>query len=180
MPWVEGSLAAYISPDAAASLKTLTLPTKPVRTTSSLEGKVYMAAGLIYCLHTMAVLRAYQADLLLDFDKSQGVGPDAIKELRWATDLSLWAIKETAHTISRSMAAMVATEASRRGIKLSFLIPRYRLLVFSGGEETISGVSEVHLSSSKSPVPHTDNNKKRALRLEPLLREPGSRDNALA
>lgn len=58
-----------------------------------------MAAGQVgtcHCLHTMAVLQAYQADLLRDLDKGQGVGPNAIKELRRATDLSLHATKEMA------------------------------------------------------------------------------------
>lgn len=41
------------------------------------------------CLHTMAILQAYQADLLRDLDKGERVEPDDIKELRWAADLSL-------------------------------------------------------------------------------------------
>lgn len=41
------------------------------------------------CLHTMAILQAY-------LDKGEGVGPDAIKELRRSTDLFLRATKETA------------------------------------------------------------------------------------
>ncbi|XDV35947.1 hypothetical protein PO909_005809 [Leuciscus waleckii] len=57
----------------------------------------------------MAVLQAYQADLLGDIDRSEGVSPDEIRELRRATDLSLRATKETARAIGRSMAALVAT-----------------------------------------------------------------------
>ena len=38
------------------------------------------------------------------------MGPDEIRELRRATDLSLRATKETARAIGRSMAALVATE----------------------------------------------------------------------
>ncbi len=52
-----------------------------------------MAGG---CLHTMAVLQAYQAE--------------EIVELHRATDLSLRATKETARAIGHSMAALVATQ----------------------------------------------------------------------
>ena len=56
----------------------------------------------------MALLQAYQADLLGDLDRSEGVNSDDIRELRRATDLSLRATKETARAIGRSMAALVA------------------------------------------------------------------------
>lgn len=52
----------------------------------------------------------YQADLLRDLDEGEGVGPDAIKQLRWATDLSHRATKETAQAIGQSLAALVAME----------------------------------------------------------------------
>lgn len=45
MPRVEETLAAYLSPDAASSLKGPTLPTKPCRATSLLVYKAYVAAG---------------------------------------------------------------------------------------------------------------------------------------
>ncbi|KAL0153220.1 hypothetical protein M9458_051474, partial [Cirrhinus mrigala] len=65
MPRVEQTLASYLSPGAASSLKAPTLPSKPLRTTSSLVGKGYAAAGQAgACLHTMSVLQVYQADLL--------------------------------------------------------------------------------------------------------------------
>lgn len=38
-------------------------------------------------LHTMSVLQAYQADLLEEFDTGEGIGPEAVKELRRATGL---------------------------------------------------------------------------------------------
>ncbi len=45
------------------------LPTKSLRTSSALVGKAYMAAGQAGdYLHTIAVLQAYQADLLKDMD----------------------------------------------------------------------------------------------------------------
>ncbi len=58
----------------------------------------------------MAVLQAYQADLLKEMDEGDDIKNDDIAELRRATDLSLRATKETARAIGRSMAALVATE----------------------------------------------------------------------
>lgn len=59
-------------------------------------------------LHTIAVLQAYQADLLKDLDQGQGLFPEVVDELRHTTDLTLRATKQTVAVISRSMAAMVA------------------------------------------------------------------------
>lgn len=42
------------------------------------------------------------------------MGPDDIKELCWATGLSLHTTKETAHAICCYMAALVATERHLR------------------------------------------------------------------
>lgn len=56
----------------------------------------------------MAVLQAYQTDLLKELDEGEEVKPDDIKELRQTTDLSLHATKETIRSIGRSMEAMVA------------------------------------------------------------------------
>ncbi len=57
MPQVEQALASYLSPDAASSLKSPSLPSKPLRTSSVLVGKGYAAAGQAgACLHTMSVL----------------------------------------------------------------------------------------------------------------------------
>lgn len=42
-------------------------------------------------LHTMAVLQAYQADLLKDLDQGEGLSPEAVSELNVATDLALHA-----------------------------------------------------------------------------------------
>ncbi len=51
------ALASYLSPDAASSLKSPSLPSKPLRTSSVLVGKGYAAAGQAgACLHTMSVL----------------------------------------------------------------------------------------------------------------------------
>ncbi|KAL1249624.1 hypothetical protein QQF64_020629 [Cirrhinus molitorella] len=53
---------------------------------------------------------AYQADLLKDLDKGQGLSPDEVAELRRTTDLALRATKQAATSMGRSMAAMVVTE----------------------------------------------------------------------
>ncbi len=111
MPKVEQTLASYLSPDVASSLKAPALPTKPLRTTSMLVGRGYSAAGQAgACLHTMSVLQAYQADLLKELDEREHVSSDDIAELRRTADLSLRATKEPARAVGRSMAAMVAAE----------------------------------------------------------------------
>ncbi len=87
------------------------LPSKPCRTTSALIGKSYIAAGQAgMALHTMAILQAYQADVLKEMDEGTGLTPEAMKELRRATDLALRATKHTARAVGRSMAASVAAE----------------------------------------------------------------------
>lgn len=96
---------------SAKKIKAPTLPSKPLRTTSALVGKGYAAAGQAgACLHTMAVLQAYQADLLKELDEGEELRSDDISELRRTADLSLRATKETARAIGRSMAALVAAE----------------------------------------------------------------------
>ncbi|XDV29637.1 hypothetical protein PO909_032721 [Leuciscus waleckii] len=111
MPKVEETLASYLSPATASSLKAPALPSKPVKFTSSLVHKAYAAAGqAAACLHTMSLMHAYQAELLGDCEEGGGIGPDTVSELRRATDLSLRATKETVKSIGRSMAALVATE----------------------------------------------------------------------
>ncbi len=93
MPQAEDTLTSYLLPSGASSLKAPVLPTKPLRTTSALVGKAYTAAGQAAgCLHTMAVLQAYQAELLEDLDEEDTIKSDGIAEIRRATDLSggLW------------------------------------------------------------------------------------------
>ncbi len=58
----------------------------------------------------MALLQAYQDDLLKELDEGEELCSDDISELRRTADLSLHATKETASAIGRSMAAMVAAE----------------------------------------------------------------------
>ncbi len=61
-------------------------------------------------LHTMAILQAYQADVLKEMDKGTGLTPEAVKELRRATDLALRATKHTARAVRHSMVVSVAAE----------------------------------------------------------------------
>ncbi len=111
MPQVEETLASYLSPESSSSIKFPILPNKPVRITSALVDKAYSAAGqAAACLHTMSLLQAYQAELLTNLNEGKGISPNTVCELRRATDLSLRAAKETAKSIVRSMAGLVATE----------------------------------------------------------------------
>lgn len=58
-------------------------------------GKAYATAGQAGgALNTMAVLQAYQADLLKDLNNWQGLLPEAVNELRHTTDLSLRVTKQ--------------------------------------------------------------------------------------
>ncbi|KAI2649963.1 50S ribosomal protein L1 [Labeo rohita] len=108
MPRVEQTLASYLSPGAASSLKAPSLPSKLLRTTSSLVGKGYSAAGQAgACLHTMSLLQTCQADLLQGLSEGDKVD---LEELCRTADLALRATKETARAVGRSMAAMVAAE----------------------------------------------------------------------
>ncbi len=88
VPAVEDTLAAHLSPNSAPSWKSRPLlPSKPNRTNSALIGKSYMAAGQAdAALHTMAILQAYQAEVLKEMDEGDNMTPEAVKELHWATD----------------------------------------------------------------------------------------------
>lgn len=111
MPRVKETFASYLSLESALPLKAPTLPTKPLRATSTMVGKAYSAAGqAAACQHTMTTLLTYQAELLRDIDEGGEPSTDVIKELRQAADLSLWATKEMARSISHFMAALVAME----------------------------------------------------------------------
>ncbi len=103
MPPVEDTLASYLSMGETASLKVPSLPSTPLQVTSCLNGRAYAAAGqVVASLHTMAVLQAYQADLLKDLDNGQGFSPDEVAELRHTTDLALRATKQAATAMGRS------------------------------------------------------------------------------
>lgn len=58
----------------ASALKSPSLPTKPLHVTSWRNGRAYVAAGQArVALHTMAVMQAYQVDLLKDLDQREGL-----------------------------------------------------------------------------------------------------------
>ncbi len=77
---------SYLSPDSSSSIKSPVLPNKQVRITSALVGKAYSAAGqAAACLHTMSLLQAYQAELLIDLDEGKGISPNTVCELHRAT-----------------------------------------------------------------------------------------------
>ncbi len=59
-------------------------------------------------LHTMAILQAYQADVLKEMDEGACLTPEAVKEFRRATDLTLRATKHTVRAVGLSMAGSVA------------------------------------------------------------------------
>ncbi|CAM4467978.1 unnamed protein product [Leuciscus chuanchicus] len=111
MPPVDETLANYLVSGQTSTLRAPTLPSKPLKTSSRLNGRANTAAGQAgAALHTLAVLQAYQADLLRDLDQGTGLSPEAVTELCRTTDLALRATKQSAAAIGRSMAAMVVTE----------------------------------------------------------------------
>ncbi len=105
VPVVEDMLAVHLSPNSNPSWKSRPLlPSKPCRTTSALIGKSYMAAGQAgAALHTMAIFHAYQVEVLKKMDEGGGVTPEAVKELRRATDLALHATKHKARVAERHL-----------------------------------------------------------------------------
>ncbi len=105
IPVVKDTLASHLSSSLAPSWKSRPLlPSKPCRTTSALIEKSYIAAGQTgMVLHTMAILQAYQGDVLKEMDEGTGLTPEAVKELRRATDLALRATKHTARAVGRSI-----------------------------------------------------------------------------
>ncbi len=113
MPVIEDTLASHLSPSLAPSWKSRPPSFLPSRvgplpplsgSPTSRPGQAGMA------LHTMAILQAYQADVLKEMDEGTGLSPEAVKELRRATDLALRATKHTALAVGRSMVASVAAE----------------------------------------------------------------------
>ncbi|KAL0197162.1 hypothetical protein M9458_005702, partial [Cirrhinus mrigala] len=100
------TLASYLSMGETFSLKIPSLPSIPLQVAYCLNGKGYAAAGqVVGTLHTIAVLQAYQPDLLENLDKGQGLSPDEVVELRRTTDLAL-----RATAMGRYMGAMVVKE----------------------------------------------------------------------
>ncbi len=96
-------------------------------------------------LHTMAVLQAYQADVLKEMDEGAGLTPEAVKELRKATDLALRAAKHTAGAVVEgSMAGSVAAEIHEKEKVFLLDAPISQTGLFG---ETVSSVVEKFLSA---------------------------------
>ncbi len=112
IPVVKDMLDSHLSPSLAPSWKSCPLlRTKSCRTTPAIIGKSYIAAGQAgMALHTMAILQAYQADVLKKMDEGGGLTPEAGKDFCKATDLALRATKHTARAVGRSMAGSVDAE----------------------------------------------------------------------
>ncbi len=66
---MEETLASYLSVGETSSLKAPSLPSKPLQ-------KCAAAGQVVASLYTMAVLQAYQADLLKDLDNDPGLSPN--------------------------------------------------------------------------------------------------------
>lgn len=70
-------------------------------------GKAFAAASQADgTLYTMAVLQAYQADLLNDLDQGESLSSGVVSELCIVTDLALCVTKQAARSIGRSIVAM--------------------------------------------------------------------------
>lgn len=163
----------------------------PCKIAYSLVGKAYVAAGQAgACLHTIAILQAYQDDLLKDLDEGNGVGPDIVKELHWVTDFPLRSTKK--------MAALVATERhlwlNLSGIKekeKSFLLNGSFLCLvqeakkqFINFHKFIPRRTQVPGAATKRPPqpsqsPLTGNNRSRVSLLKPPITETWGRDGTL-
>ncbi|KAI2655945.1 hypothetical protein H4Q32_012739 [Labeo rohita] len=127
MPRVEQTLVSYLCPGVGSSLKAPTLLTKPLHTTLSLVGKGYSSAVQAgACLHTMAVLQGYQADLLKELDKSDEIKAEDITELHRATDLSLRATKETTHAIGRVILLDLLAPSGLFGDSVNAVVDRFQ------------------------------------------------------
>ncbi|XP_052005141.1 uncharacterized protein LOC127659388 [Xyrauchen texanus] len=99
IPPVEDSVAAHLCPPSARWRSKPVLPSKACRTTSACVGCAYSAAGqAASALHSMAVLQILQADLLREWDE-KGRHPEAVTDLRSATDLALRATKAAAQAL---------------------------------------------------------------------------------
>lgn len=113
MPPLEDSMASHLCPLAAPRWKSKPLlPSKPCRITSSIAEKAYITAGQAgAALNTMAVLQAYQAEMLKRLAEGEVEGKeDTLDELRRATDLALRATKCAAQATGRTMSNLVVLE----------------------------------------------------------------------
>ncbi len=111
MPPVEETVAAHLCPTSAKTMGSdISLPSKPCRMTAHLASKAYSSAGEgASALHAMAVLQMFQAKLLQSLEGGTA-SPEALNDLRAATDFALMAMKRTAQAIGRTMGFMVVQQ----------------------------------------------------------------------
>ncbi len=78
--------------------------------TAHLASKAYSSAGEgVSALHAMAVLQVFQAKLLQSLEGGTA-SPEAVNDLRAATDFALMVIKRAAQAIGRTMGFMVVQQ----------------------------------------------------------------------
>ncbi len=108
---VEETVAAHLCPASAKTMGSdISLPSKPCRMTANLASKAYSSAGEgASALHAMAVLQVFQAKLLQSLEGGTA-SPEAVNDLRAATDFTLMATKRTAQAIGRTMGFMVVQQ----------------------------------------------------------------------
>ncbi|MGL5072061.1 MAG: hypothetical protein ACRC61_12460 [Aeromonas salmonicida] len=153
MPRVEQMLVRYLSPETVASLEAPRLPSRPIRATLTLQGKAYKAAGqAAACMHTMAVLQAYRADLLGDLDGGSVVDLEAVSVFPWATDLTLRATMETERAAGRSVDSVMDRfqEVTRQMAAFKRYLPRHSraLAAASGRKAELTTVILANLEGS--------------------------------
>ncbi len=103
---MEETLASYLSPESSSSIKSPILPNKPVKITSALWIRLIQHSVYTLYLCCKPTRLNYQQIPM----RARVLVRREFAELHRATDLSLRAAKETAKSIGRSMAALVATE----------------------------------------------------------------------
>ncbi len=139
MPPVEEMLASYLSMGETASIKVHSLPSKPLQDTSRLNGRAYAASGqAVASLHTMAVLQAYQVDLLKDLDNGQGLSPDEVAELRRTTDFGPPCHQAGCHCYGQvygSHGSNGKASMCESGRRSNLAFPAFRYLRRDGGRE---------------------------------------------
>ncbi len=111
MPPVKETIAAHLCPVSAKTMDSdISLPSKPCRMTAHLANKAYSSAGQgASALHAMAVLQVFQAKLLQSMEGGTA-SPEAVDNLRAATDFALMATKRAAQAIGRTMGFMVVQQ----------------------------------------------------------------------
>ncbi|KAI5629424.1 hypothetical protein C0J50_2356 [Silurus asotus] len=100
-------ITSRTAPHCLRSSSTARLVPPSLRLRDTSQGCSSLAGQAIGCLHTIAVLQAYQADLLRQLDVGNIMGGQ-IQELRYTADPAMRARKETTKAIGWSIAAQTA------------------------------------------------------------------------